>query len=140
MIRTKQSDFPERRGAAVVEFAFVAPILFAVVLGIMEFGRGMMVAEMLTTAARAGCRAASLSGSSNSSATTVMNSNLTGISGSTPTFQVNGATKDVSTANSGDTITVSISVPYNSVSWLPTKSLFYLKGMTLSGTASMVRE
>jgi Flp pilus assembly protein TadG len=129
-----------RRGAAVVEFAFVAPLLFAVILGIMEFGRGMMVAEMLTSAARAGCRAASLSGASTSSATTVLNTNLTGISGSTIVMTVNGATQDVNKAVSGDTVAVTVTVPYNSVSWLPTASSSYLAGLTLSGTASMVRE
>jgi Flp pilus assembly protein TadG len=123
-----------------VEFAFVAPLLFAVILGIMEFGRGFMVSEMLTSAARAGCRAASLPGSTTSSATTVVNANLPGITGTTVTMTVNGASANVSTAVSGDTIAVSVSVPYNSVSWLPTASSPYLSGITLSGQISMCHE
>lgn len=129
-----------RCGAAAVEFAVVAPLLFSVVLAILEFGRGMMVAETLTAAARAGCRAASLSGATTSIATNIVTSNLTGITGTTVTMTVNGATKNVSQSVSGDTVAVTVSVPYSSVSWLPTASSPYLKSVTLSGSASMCRE
>src|SRR5258708_2771796 len=108
-----------RCGAAAVEFAVVAPLLFSVVLAILEFGRGMMVAETLSAAARAGARAASLSGATNASATTIVTSNLTGITGTTVTMTVNGATKNASQSVSGDTVALAVSVPYSSVSWLP---------------------
>ena len=140
MGQTRDRRFESRRAAATVEFAVVAPLLFAVILGIMEFGRGMMVAEMVTAAARAGCRAAALSGASTSSATTIVNDNLTGISGSTVVMTVNGATQNVSSAASGDTIKVTVTVPYNSITWLPTASSSYLSGLTLTGSASMCRE
>src|SRR5947207_1682787 len=58
--RSQRRRQPWRQGTAVVEFAIVAPLLFSVVLAIMEFGRGIMVAESLGGAARAACRAASL--------------------------------------------------------------------------------
>ena len=140
MGQTRDRSFKTRRGAATVEFAVVAPLLFAVILGIMEFGRGMMVAEMVTGAARAGCRAASLSGASTSSATTVISNNLTGISGTTVLMTVNGVTEDVNKAVSGDTIAVTVSVPYNSITWLPTASSSYMSGLTLTGSATMCRE
>src|SRR5258708_3459547 len=108
-----------RCGAAAVEFAVVAPLLFSVVLAIMEFGRGIMVAETLSAAARAGSRAASLSGATTASATTIVTSNLTGITGTTVTMTVNGATKNASQSVSGDTVALAVSVPYSSVSWLP---------------------
>jgi Flp pilus assembly protein TadG len=131
-----------RRGAATVEFAVIAPLLFAVVLAIMEFGRGMMVAESLGGAARAGCRAASLSGATTSSATTIVTNdlNLTGITGTTVTMTVNGATANVSTAVSGDTVGCTVTIPYSTISWLPTASSSYLQNVTLTGSASMVRE
>ena len=78
--------------------------------------------------------------STNSSATTVLTPNLTGISGPTVVMKVNGVTKDVSNAVSGDTIAVTVSAPYSSVSWLPTASSSYLSGLTLTGSASMCRE
>jgi hypothetical protein len=100
----------------------------------------MMVAEMLTSAARAGCRAATLDGASTSSAKTVVTANLPGISSPTTVMQVNGVTKDVNASVSGDTIAVTVTVPYNSISWLPSASSKYLKGLTLTGKASMCRE
>src|SRR5262245_58450199 len=51
----------ERRGVAAVEFAVMATLLFTLVFGMIEVGRGMMVAEMLNNAARNGCRVAVLS-------------------------------------------------------------------------------
>lgn len=49
-----------RRGAALVEFALVAPLLFLLVLGIMEFGVMMMHQLTLVQVAREGSRHASL--------------------------------------------------------------------------------
>jgi Flp pilus assembly protein TadG len=47
----------KRTGTAVVEFAFVAPILAMVIMGMLELTRGIMVKVSLSNAARAGCRA-----------------------------------------------------------------------------------
>ena len=140
--RSRRGRRPGRQGTAIVEFAVVAPLLFSVVLAIMEFGRGMMVAENLSGAARVGCRAASLSGATTQSATTVLNNDLKlmGISGTTVTMSVNGNSTDVGNAISGDIIAVTITVPYSAISWLPTASSSYLQNVTLSGKASMVRE
>ena len=41
-----------RRGAALVEMAVCLPVLVMVILAIIEFGGGMMVAELLNDAAR----------------------------------------------------------------------------------------
>jgi Flp pilus assembly protein TadG len=45
-----------RSGAAVVEFAIVAPLLFSLILGIIEFGRAFMIAEVVINASREGAR------------------------------------------------------------------------------------
>ena len=47
-----------RRGAAVVEFAVVVPLLLAMVLGIIEVGRLVMVQQILTNGSREGARIA----------------------------------------------------------------------------------
>src|SRR5262245_5200786 len=111
-----------------------------VVLGIIEFGRAMMVLEVLSDAARSGCRVATLSGSDNSAVNAAVTSALTSgsVSGATTTIDVNGAQTNVSTASTGDAITVSVSVPADSVSWLPVQR--YLTGRTLSGSVTMRRE
>lgn len=43
-------------GTAIVETAFVLPILLSVTFGVVEFGRAMMVANLMTNAAREGAR------------------------------------------------------------------------------------
>lgn len=48
------------RGAAMVEFALVLPILLLILCGIIDFGRAMHAQVTLTEAAREGARAESL--------------------------------------------------------------------------------
>ena len=40
-----------RKGAAAVEFALVMPLFFMLILGIIEFGRAIMVEQIITNAA-----------------------------------------------------------------------------------------
>ena len=51
-------------GAAAVEFALVASILFLFVFGIIEFGRIFSELEVMNSAAREGARAAAVRGTS----------------------------------------------------------------------------
>ena len=46
----------DNRGAAAVEFALIAPLLFALFFGIIEFGLYIYNQQMLTNAAREGAR------------------------------------------------------------------------------------
>ena len=48
------------RGTAVVEFALVGPILFLLVLGILDFGRALNYYNTLTQLAGQGARAAAV--------------------------------------------------------------------------------
>lgn len=50
-----RSRRPRRGGAVIAEFALVLTILSAVVLGLVEVGRAVMVKSILTDAARKGC-------------------------------------------------------------------------------------
>jgi hypothetical protein len=67
MQRTARTQRSGRRGASVVEMAIVLPVFMMVVMGIIEFGRGMMVGQLVTNAARYGARLAAIDGSSYSS-------------------------------------------------------------------------
>lgn len=49
-----------RRGANVIEFALILPVLLALMTGIMDFGWAFAVRTAATTAARAGARAGAL--------------------------------------------------------------------------------
>lgn len=50
----------DRRGAVAVEFAVVAPILVAIVFGMIELGRAFEMQNLLEVAAREGARFASM--------------------------------------------------------------------------------
>jgi len=59
--RLKQTEpGPRARGAAIVEFAVVSPLLLAILFGIIEYGYTFMVQQSLTNAAREACRVAVL--------------------------------------------------------------------------------
>ena len=79
----------QRRGAAVVEFAIIAPIMFMLVFGIIEFGRAMMVQQLLTNASREGARRAIVESATAAEVTTLVNNYLTSTS-------IAGATTGVS--------------------------------------------
>lgn len=70
--RVKNQSGSNRRGAAIVETAVVLPIFFMIVLGIVEFGRAMMVAQLLTNGAREGARLAALPDATNTSVETAV--------------------------------------------------------------------
>lgn len=129
----------KRPGTTVVEFAVVISAFMVLVLGMVEFGRGFMVIHLLTNAARAGCRQGVLEGQSTATITTAVNARLTGagIQGATTSVQVNGVVADASTALANDDITVVVSVPVASVTWLPVDR--FLTG-NLTGQYTLRRE
>ncbi len=126
----------KRRGAAAVEFAVVAPVFFLFVFGIIEYGRMVMVQQVITNASREGARAAVLDGATNTSVQAVVTQYLSAGS-------VSGATITITPTNPadalfGDPVTVSVDILFSQVSWLP--SPMYLGGTTLSATTVMRRE
>lgn len=140
-----------RRGAAALEFAFVCPILFLIFLGMIEIGRAMMVAGTLTNTARVGARSAGVTGGSYSAATSAITNALAAAalptdSTVTITVLVNGVAvgDDPSfqaAAVPGSTVSVSVSLSYGTVSWLPGgATLFMPADQSLTGTCSMPKE
>jgi Flp pilus assembly protein TadG len=126
----------QRRGAVTVEMAFVAPIFFVFVLGIFEFTRAMMVESLLTNAAHLGARAGIIDGAQESDVTTAVGNYLSagGIAGATTTVSPNPP----SSAAYGQNVTVTVTVPYSAVSWLPVPK--YLGSANLSAISTMRRE
>lgn len=129
-----------RSGAALVEFALVAPLLLLVMLGMIEVGRGIMVTEILGHAARIGARTGAISTGTTSSVTSAVNDMMTGASltGYTLQVKVNGVVSDLSTAKTGDEITVTVSIPYANVTWVGNPR--FLSGKSLKGQCTMRRE
>ncbi|MCA9099536.1 MAG: pilus assembly protein [Pirellulales bacterium] len=121
-----------------MEFALIAPVLFLLAFGIIEFGRMVMVQQVLTNASREGARMAILDGATTSEVYTAVDTYLDSAAVSS-----SGATRTVSPAlpTSDDyvgAITVTVSVPFDQVSWLP--SPLFLGGKTLTATSVMRRE
>ena len=137
LYRQSPSSPSPRTGAAALEFAIVAPLFFLLVMGLFEFGRMMMVQEILTNGVREGARKAVLPGATQSDVNTVIDNYMTsaGISGHTKS-----CTPDPATATGGSTVTVTVSVPYNSVSWLPVSTVRFLNNKTLTATVVMRKE
>ncbi len=133
----------ERRGAAVVEFAIVAPVFFLFVLGILEYGRMVMVYQVLTNGSRTGARIAVLEDATetdvqNRVTTQLTNSSVSGASVTVQAYDSNGSPINLADSTNGDTVEVTVSVDFDQVSWLP--SPMYLGGKTLSATTQMRRE
>jgi Flp pilus assembly protein TadG len=130
-----------RRATSTVEFAFVAPVFFLLVLGIIEIGRACMVTELLTEAARRACRQGVLEGTSSSTIQQTASDYLTsvGINGETANVYVNDApagSTNVSAMPAYTEITVVVTVPIANVAWTP---IWFVPG-TLSGQYTMRRE
>ncbi len=125
-----------RRGASAVEFAIVAPIFFMVVLGIIEFGRMAMVQQMITSAAREGARVGVLDGATLTTVSNKANGYLASAGMTTATIAV--SPNPPSSAGFGESVTVTVSIPFNDVSWLPAP--FFIAGTTLTAEAVMRRE
>jgi hypothetical protein len=125
-----------RRAAAAVEFAVVAPVFFLLILGMVEYGRMVMVQQVITNASREGARQAVLDGATTAEVQSAVTGYLTSgsISGATITVTPNPPTN----AEFGDPVTVAVSIPFSQVSWLP--SPMYLGGKTLRATTVMRRE
>jgi len=119
--------------------ALIAPIFIMLILGQIEASRLGMVAQVLTTAAREGCRVAVIPGATQDSVQSRINAALNGSGVSvgtvTPTCPSPYAWN---TAPGGTAVTVSLSVPYSKVSWLGTP--FFLKNATVRASATMSSE
>ncbi len=126
----------KRRGAAAVEFAVVAPIFLLLVFGMIEYGRMVMVQQVITNASREGARVGVLDGSTNMDVTGIVNQYLN--SGSISGANITVTPTNPEDAMFGDPVTVTVDIPFSQVSWLP--SPMYLGGTTLSATTVMRRE
>ena len=147
MATTREHSRPKRcRGATVVEFAVVAPLLFTLVFGIVEFGRFMMLQQTAITSSREGCRKAILgTTTSDQQVDTVVRNFLE--AGGVQSSVANDSNKatvsvDPSSLNglaSGTPITVAVQMNFAELSWVP-GDFFGLAGVNVSASTTMERE
>jgi Flp pilus assembly protein TadG len=148
VFRNRQNSRTDRGGAAMVETALVLPVFFMIVLGIVEFGRAMMVAQLLTNGAREGARLAVMADATNTSVeTAVLDFVETSVGvprgNVTVTITVTAAAgnpdpaNNLANANKRDLCNVLVSVPFADVDYLPGE---YLADRNLIGQCAMRRE
>lgn len=126
-----------RRGAAVVEFAIVVPIFILLVFGMIEFGRMVMVHQLLAGAAREGARQAIVNGATAGDVEQTVRNYLTSTSVDGQEASVN-VTPDPATASPGTAVTVETGIAFEKASWLPAP--FFLQEVTLNAASTMRHE
>ncbi|MBC8355328.1 MAG: pilus assembly protein [Planctomycetes bacterium] len=130
-------SYRKQRGAAAVEFAVVAPIFILLLFGMIEYGRMVMVQQMLTNATREGARRAVLDGTTVTNVKTTVQDYLTSGNITVNNNEIT-VSPDPSTAAFGDPVTVSMTVPFSRVSWLPAP--MFLGNANMSASSVMRRE
>ncbi len=145
VVRGYRSFRRKRRGTSVVEFAIIAPVFFLFVLGIIEYGRMVMVYQVITNASRMGARIAVLEDSTRSQIESQVDQYLDdmGMGQASSTAwardeETGADISDFSLLETGDTVGVTVTVTFDQVSWLP--SPMFLGGRELSATTQMRRE
>ena len=115
-IRKTLAFLRDRHGASIVEFAFVAPIIILLTVGIIDVGRVMLTATTLESVARATARYAGLHGADSTTPATqslIQNyaeGQAVGIDGNV----LNVATTWANGSNdSGSTVTVALTYQFN---------------------------
>lgn len=148
----KRKDKTDRRGAAIIEFAVCAPLLFLLILGMFEVGRYINVGEMVTNASRYGARQASLTGATVSTVQTQTKTFLTssGVNSTAATVTVenetspgNGtfvSTSDLATVQVGSAVRIKVTADFTKVTWVPKGFFKSVLPSSISGVTVMRKE
>lgn len=133
-----------RCGATAVEFAVVAPLFFFFIFAIFEFGRTIMVMNLLDEAARRGCRKGIVPGTTTQAIKDEATNFLTlcNISGESVSVVINDGAGNITEAAdlpSYSELTVSASVKVNQISWI-SFWMYPNPDSTLTGTWTLRRE
>lgn len=144
----RQPSLPSRRGAAAVEMAIVLPVFFMVVMGIVEFGRAMMVGQLVTNGARYGARIAAFDGSTNTDVSTSVKAfvaNTVGVAASDVNVDIvvdpgpgnPDPADNLSASLAKDVCKVTVRVRFDKIGYLAGR---YLSAAELKGTCVMRHE
>ncbi len=126
----------KRTGTAAVEFALVAPLFFLFLFGIFEFGRMVMVQQQITAASRDGARLAIVQGTSAKQVVAEVKKHLA--AGGIKTVDVDVSESSLGTVAHGKPVTVTVSVGFDKVSWIPAP--FFLGNAQLTSSSTMRKE
>jgi Flp pilus assembly protein TadG len=136
-MRNRQTKRPnrctDRRGATTVELAFCLPVLFSVVLGLMEFSRVTQLQQTARLAAFEGARAGIALDADTSDVQDAVNGVFSAVSISNFTTTVTPATLNYSSP----TVSVSVSVSPTANAWL---TMFVSSSSNITANVTLVRE
>lgn len=132
----------------MVEVALVLPIFLLVVFGIIEFGRALMVGQLITNGARFGARQAIVDGSTNTevedgvknfvaSTVGVDPASVTVVIAVTPAPTNPDPADDLALTQANDLCDITVQVNYDDVSYIAGR---FLKGTQLTGRCAMRHE
>jgi len=138
-----------RDGAAVVEAAIVIPLIAMILLGSIDVGQSIYVAQVVNEASREGARQASRfdTTSENTVRDTVrdfVRESFSGVSSTSLSVNFSDSSGnaipsgDLSAMSSGTPITVQVVLDYDAVRWTP--GFIGLGGRTIETTTIMRRE
>ncbi len=127
--RLTKTSIQRRSGAAAVEFALVAPLFLVFLFGTIELGRLALARNVIANSSREAARLAIIEGAQASDviATAQYYASVGSVDNVTATM-----------TESDSTVTVTVSIPFREVSWLP--GPWFLKDQTLSATTTMRKE
>jgi Flp pilus assembly protein TadG len=137
----RKASARNRRAVSAVEMAVVAPLVFLLVFGLVEFARMVMLQQALVNAARQGSRTAILANVSNSSdaeaAVRTFLSDSISSSSDTSKVRVTITPSTLAGMASGTSVTTRVEVTFSDVSWAPPS---FLGGTVLVGESTMKKE
>ena len=139
----------DRKGAAVVEFAIVLPLIALILLGSIDVGQSIYVAQVVNEASREAARqAARFDTTSEDVVRTTVRSfsrnNFAGMSDAAVDVSFTNsagdpiASGDLSAISSGSALSVQVALQYDSVRWMP--GIPFFGGRTIATTTIMRRE
>lgn len=146
-ISRQQQTQSQRLGSAIVETAFMMPIMLSITFGVVEFGRALMVSNLITNAAREANRLGIVKGVTTADVkaeaidlvlrtvgTTITTSDV--IVTVTPHTGNPDPSNETANANTRDLVSVQVNVDYDDVGYF----FRYLAGITLTGKSAMRHE
>lgn len=131
-----------RRGAVMAEFAIIFPILFLAIVGIIEFGRAMMIQQILTNAAREGARRAVVPETTDQDVLDLVDNYLVATSLGAPGRSIQildgtGSPASLADIDSHQLVSVLVTVPYNEAGF---GVVSFFSGSTMGSYVTMRRE
>jgi len=141
MFHSERRRCQRRQAVAAVEFAVAGIVFWVLIAGMFEVSRAMMIKEILTNAARKGCRTAILpgagwsdvaSGTAGSDLYDIMVTDngfkwsdvtatiiVTDVSGNSTTLTTGDPTSVLQNSAWGSTISVKVAIPASATTWGP---------------------